>query len=214
MTPLARFNQAMQQLPLVAILRGLSPQDCLPVGQALVDAGFRLVEVPLNSPDPIQSIALLAAHFPQVMVGAGTVLHASQVRDVQAAGGQLVVSPNFNADVVQETVKRGMVSLPGILTPTEAFGALQAGAHALKLFPAELASPVVIKALLAVLPADTRLLPVGGVSAKNMQMWHDAGSAGFGLGSSLYKPSMTAKQVAQSAAEFVSLYATFQQPAK
>ncbi len=214
MTPLARFNQAMQQLPLVAILRGLSPQDCLPVGQALVDAGFRLVEVPLNSPDPIQSIALLAAHFPQVMVGAGTVLHASQVRDVQAAGGQLVVSPNFNADVVQETVKRGMVSLPGILTPTEAFGALQAGAHALKLFPAELASPAVIKALLAVLPADTRLLPVGGVSAKNMQMWHDAGSAGFGLGSSLYKPSMTAKQVAQSAAEFVSLYATFQQPAK
>ena len=214
MTPLARFNQAMQQLPLVAILRGLSPQDCLPVGQALVDAGFRLVEVPLNSPDPIQSIALLAAHFPQVMIGAGTVLDVSQVRDVQAAGGQLVVSPNFNADVVQETVKRGMVSLPGILTPTEAFGALQAGAHALKLFPAELASPVVIKALLAVLPADTRLLPVGGVSAKNMQMWHDAGSAGFGLGSSLYKPGMTAEQVAQSAAEFVSLYATFQQPAK
>ncbi len=214
MTPLARFNQAMQQLPLVAILRGLSPQDCLPVGQALVDAGFRLVEVPLNSPDPIQSIALLAAHFPQVMIGAGTVLDVSQVRDVQAAGGQLVVSPNFNADVVQETVKRGMVSLPGIMTPTEAVGALQAGAHALKLFPAELASPAVIKALLAVLPADTRLLPVGGVSAKNMQMWHDAGSAGFGLGSSLYKPGMTAEQVAQNAAEFVSLYATFRQPAK
>jgi 2-dehydro-3-deoxyphosphogalactonate aldolase len=214
MTPLARFNQAMQRLPLVAILRGLSPQDCLPVGQALVDAGFRLVEVPLNSPDPIQSIALLAAHFPQVMVGAGTVLDVSQVRDVQDAGGQLVVSPNFNADVVQEAVKRGMVSLPGIMTPTEAFGALQAGAHALKLFPAELASPAVIKALLAVLPADTRLLPVGGVSAKNMQMWHDAGSAGFGLGSSLYKPGMTAEQVAQNAAEFVSLYGTFRQPEK
>ena len=206
MTPLARFNLAMQQLPLVAILRGLSPQECLPIGQVLVDAGFRLIEVPLNSPDPIQSIALLAAHFPNAMIGAGTVLTASQVRDVQAAGGQLVVSPHFSAEVVQETVKRGLVSLPGIMTPTEAFGALLAGAHALKLFPAELASPAVMKALLAVLPIGTRLLPVGGVSAKNMRMWHDAGSAGFGIGSSLYKPGMSAAEVAQNAAECVRLY--------
>jgi 2-dehydro-3-deoxyphosphogalactonate aldolase len=184
------------------------------VGQVLVDAGFGLIEVPLNSPDPIQSIALLAAHFPQAMIGAGTVLKASQVRDVQAAGGQLVVSPHFNADVVQETVKRGLVSLPGVMTPSEAFGALQAGAHALKLFPSELASPSVVRALLAVLPPDTRLLPVGGISAKNMQMWHDSGSAGFGLGSSLYKPGMTVAQVAQNAAEFVSLYATLRKSAQ
>ena len=213
MTPLARFNQAMQQLPLVAILRGLSPDECLPVGQALVDVGFRLIEVPLNSPDPIQSIALLAAHFPQALIGAGTVLTPLQVRDVHAAGGLMVVSPNFNAEVVQEAVKRGLVSLPGIMTPTEAFGALEVGAHALKLFPAELASPAVVKALLAVLPVGTRLLPVGGVSAKNMQMWHDAGSAGFGLGSSLYKPGMSAAQVAQNAAEVVALFQSLKKPA-
>ena len=204
MTPLARFNQAMQQLPLVAILRGLSPQECLPIGQALVDAGFRLIEVPLNSPDPIQSIALLTAHFPQAVIGAGTVLSAAQVRDIHGAGGQMIVSPNFNPEVVQASVQRGLVSVPGILTPTEAFGALQAGANALKLFPAELASPAVVKALLAVLPAGSRLMPVGGVSAKNMQMWHDAGAAGFGIGSSLFKPGMTVAQVAQNAAEFVA----------
>ena len=206
MTTLNHFNQAMQRLPLIAILRGLSPHECLPVGQALVDAGICLIEVPLNSPDPIQSIALLSAHFPHIMIGAGTVLTRSQVRDVQAAGGRMVVSPNFNPEVVQETVKRGLVSLPGIMTPTEAFGALEAGAHALKLFPAELASPTVMRAMLAVLPAGTRLLPVGGVSAKNMQMWHDAGSSGFGMGSSLYKPGMSANDVAQKAAELVTLY--------
>ena len=206
MTFLNRFDAAMRQMPLVAILRGISPTECLSVGKALVDAGFCLIEVPLNSPDPIQSIALLAAHFPQVVVGAGTVLTTTQVRDVHAAGGQCVVSPNFDAEVVRETNKRGMVSLPGVLTPSEAFGALQAGAHALKLFPAELASPAVVKALLAVLPEGTRLLPVGGITTKNMQMWHDAGAAGFGIGSNLYKPGMTAADVARSAADLIHTY--------
>ena len=198
-----KFNAAFAQLPLVAILRGLAPEEALPVGRALIDAGFKLLEVPLNSPDPIQSIALLASHFPQALIGAGTVLTTSQVREVHAAGGQMIVSPNFNEDVVRETLRLGLVSLPGIMTPTEAFAALMAGAHALKIFPAELATPAVVKALLAVLPPGTRLLPVGGISAGNMSPWRMAGAAGFGIGSSLYKPGNTAVQVAQDAAAFV-----------
>ncbi len=198
-----KFNVAFAQLPLVAILRGLRPEEALPVGKALVDAGFRLLEVPLNSPDPIQSIALMASHFPQAVVGAGTVLTTQQVREVHAAGGQMVVSPNFNEAVVRETRRLGLVSLPGILTPTEAFAALAAGAQALKLFPAELASPAVVKALLAVLPPGTRLLPVGGISASNMGPWQAAGAAGFGIGSSLYKPGKNPAQVAHDAAAFI-----------
>lgn len=206
---LEKFNAAFAALPLVAILRGLTPEEALPVSRALVESGFGLIEVPLNSPDPIQSIALMAAHFPKAVVGAGTVLTAQQVREVHAAGGQMVISPNFNEAVVKETLRLGMVSLPGILTPSEAFAALAAGAHALKLFPAETASPAVVKAMLAVLPAGTRILPVGGVGADNMGTWRAAGASGFGIGSSLYKPAKSPLDVARNATLLVASYAHY-----
>ncbi|MDQ7970938.1 MAG: 2-dehydro-3-deoxy-6-phosphogalactonate aldolase [Rhodocyclaceae bacterium] len=202
-----KFQSAMQALPLVAILRGLTPAEAEPVGDALVGAGFRLLEVPLNSPEPLASIALLRRRFPDALVGAGTVLDAAQVRAVRDAGGELVVAPNFDAAVVAEARRLGMVSLPGVMTPTEAFGALAAGATGLKLFPAELASPAVVKALLAVLPRGTALMPVGGISPETMQPWRDAGAAGFGIGSSLYKPGKSAAAVAADAIKFVAAYA-------
>ena len=204
MSPIEKFATNFKQLPLVAILRGLTPEEAPAVGEALTGAGILLLEVPLNSPRPLDSIALLANKYPQALVGAGTVLTAAQVREVQAAGGQLIVSPNFNAEVVQEAVRLGMVCLPGIFTPTEAFGALAAGAHGLKLFPAEMASPGAAKALLAVLPKGTLLLPVGGVTPGNMASWKAAGAHGFGIGSALYKPGKAAAAVGQDAAEFVA----------
>ena len=149
--------------------------------------------------------ALAAAH-PGALVGAGTVLTAQQVREVHAAGGQLIVSPHFSAEVVTEAVRLGLVALPGILTPTEAFGALAAGAHGLKLFPAELASPAVVKALLAVLPAGTPLMPVGGVTPASMDVWRAAGAAGFGIGSALFKPGKSAQAVGVSAQEFADAW--------
>ncbi|MEJ8846053.1 2-dehydro-3-deoxy-6-phosphogalactonate aldolase [Variovorax rhizosphaerae] len=207
MTALATFNAAMQQLPLIAILRGLTPAEAADVGDAIVEPGFRLLEVPLNSPDPLESIALMRKRFPQALVGAGTVLDVQQVREVHAAGGQLIVSPNFNAEVIAEAVRLDMVCLPGVMTPTEAFGALAAGATGLKLFPAELASPAVVKALLAVLPAGTPLMPVGGIAPHNMGEWRAAGAAGFGIGSSLYKPGKSAAAVREDATRFVSAWA-------
>ena len=207
MTPVEKFAIAFKQLPLVAILRGLTPAEAPAIGQALVDAGFALLEVPLNSPNPLDSIALLARQHPNALVGAGTVLAATQVREVHAAGGQLIVSPNFNAEVVQEAVRLGMVCLPGIMTPTEAFAALAAGAHGLKIFPAELASPAAAKAMLAVLPAGTLLIPVGGIGADNMAAWRAAGAQGFGIGSSLYKPGKPASSVRSDAITLVAGYA-------
>ncbi|HSI00807.1 MAG TPA: 2-dehydro-3-deoxy-6-phosphogalactonate aldolase [Reyranella sp.] len=201
-----RFQAAMRALPLLAILRGLEPTEAAAIGDVLVEAGFRLIEVPLNSPRPFDSIARLRKRLPQAMVGAGTVLTAGEVRDVASAGGELVVAPNFDRDVVAETVRLGMTSLPGIMTPTEAFAALAAGAHGLKLFPAELASPAVVKALLAVLPKGTPLIPVGGIAADNLAGWHAAGAVGFGLGSSLYKPGDDATTVRGKAAAIVSAY--------
>jgi 2-dehydro-3-deoxyphosphogalactonate aldolase len=202
----SKFQNAMRELPLVAILRGLKPSEAPAIGDALVAAGFRLLEVPLNSPKPLDSIALLRKRFPDALVGAGTVLKVEEVRDVAAAGGELIVAPNFNREVVAETVKLGMLSLPGIMTPTEAFAALDAGAHGLKLFPAELASPAVVKAMLAVLPKGTPLIPVGGITADNLQGWHTGGAAGFGLGSSLYKPGDDAATVAKKAAAIVAAW--------
>jgi 2-dehydro-3-deoxyphosphogalactonate aldolase len=207
MTALATFHAAMQQLPLIAILRGLTPAEAAAVGDAIVEPGFRLLEVPLNSPQPLDSIALMRERFPQALVGAGTVLAAQQVREVHAAGGQLIVSPNFDAAVIAEAVRLDMVCLPGVMTPTEAFGALAAGATGLKLFPAELASPAVVKALLAVLPTGTPLMPVGGIAPDNMAQWRAAGAAGFGIGSSLFKPGKSAEAVRQDAVRFVSAWA-------
>ena len=207
MTPHDKFIGAMREQPLVAILRGLTPAEAGAIGDAIVEPGFRLLEVPLNSPEPLNSIALLRARFPDALVGAGTVLNPRQVRDVHAAGGQLVVSPNFNAEVVREAARLGMVCLPGVFTPTEAFGALEAGATGLKLFPAELASPAVVKALLAVLPRGTPLMPVGGITPHNMAEWRAAGAAGFGIGSALYKPGKSRTAVREDAMKFIAAYA-------
>lgn len=207
MTPGEKFSAAMQRLPLVAILRGLTPAEAPAIGDAIAQPGFRLLEVPLNSPQPLASIALLRARFPDALIGAGTVLTVQQVREVHAAGGELIVAPNFNPEVVREAVRLGLVSLPGVLTPTEAFGALAAGASGLKLFPAEAASPAVVKALLAVLPPGTLLMPVGGITPANMQAWRDAGAAGFGIGSALFKPGKSATAVREDAINFIASYA-------
>lgn len=207
MTVVEKFEAAMSALPLVAILRGLKPAEAPAIGEVLVAAGFRLIEVPLNSPQPLDSITALRQRFPDAVIGAGTVLSAAEVRDVASAGGELVVAPNFDGEVVGETVRLGLVSLPGILTPTEAFAALKAGAHGLKLFPAELASPAVAKAMLAVLPKGTPLIPVGGIGADDMAAWRAAGAAGFGLGSSLYKPGDDAAIVRTKAKAIVSRWA-------
>ena len=204
MTPHQKLNNGLQSLPLIAILRGLTPLDALPIGQALVNTGWTLIEVPLNSPQPLDSIAALASAFPQALVGAGTVLTSGDVRNVHAAGGQLIISPNFNPAVVSEAVRLGLVCLPGIMTASEAFAALGAGATGLKIFPAEMASPAVVKALRAVLPTDTLLLPVGGITPGNVQAYITAGATGFGIGSALYKPGQSAETVTQNATQFIA----------
>jgi len=204
MNPSEKFLHALQTVPLVAILRGLQPAEALPMGQALVSAGWTMIEVPLNSPQPLDSITALARAFPQALVGAGTVLTSADVRKVQAAGGQLIVSPNFNAAVVHEAVRLGMVCLPGVMTASEAFAALEAGAHGLKLFPGEMITPAVVKALRAVLPAGTVVLPVGGVNPGNMGAYLAAGADGFGMGSALFRPGMGVEKVAGNAARLVA----------
>ncbi len=199
-----KFAAAMKGISLVGILRGLKPEEALPIGHALLGADWTLIEVPLNSPQPLQSIEALAAALPQALVGAGTVLSANEVREVHAAGGQLVVSPNFNAEVVREALRLGMVCLPGVMTATEAFAALDAGATGLKLFPAEMITPAVVKSLRAVLPLQTLLLPVGGITVDNMAAYRAAGASGFGIGSALYRPGMAAAEVAENAMKFIA----------
>ena len=204
MSHIEAFDAAFERLPLVAILRGVRPDEVEDIGDALVDAGFTLIEEPMNSPDPLESVARLARRFAgNAVIGAGTVLSEAQVDAVRAAGGTMIVSPNANLAVIRASASAGLVSLPGIVTPSEAFAALDAGATALKLFPAEAASPSVLKAMRAVLPAATRILPVGGIGPDTMAPWRDAGAAGFGLGSALYKPGMAAAEVGGHAEAFV-----------
>lgn len=205
MTHLTRFDAAFAACPLVAILRGVQPHEVEAIGDALVDAGFTMIEVPLNSPDPFASIERLARRFgDRTVVGAGTVLTVEDVLRVEATGGTLIIAPNANLSVISAAAERGMVAMPGIATPTEAFAALAAGAAALKLFPAEAASPKVLKAMRAVLPKDVRMLPVGGITPDAMAVWREAGAAGFGLGSALYAPGMTAADVGERARAFVA----------
>lgn len=203
--PTLQFHEAFARCPLVAILRHVTPAEVEPIGDALVDAGFTLIEIPLNSPDPYDSIGRLARHLAgRAIVGAGTVLNVGDVAKVAAAGGSLVVSPNTNISVIAASVAAGMISLPGYFTPTEAFAALDAGAHGLKLFPAEGASPAMLKAQRAVLPRETPMLVVGGITPESIPMWHAAGADGFGLGSNLYRPGKSAADVARDAATFVA----------
>ena len=198
------FRRYFAACPLVAIIRGVTPDAAEDIGQAIYDAGIRIIEVPLNSPDPLTSIGRLSARLgDRALIGAGTVLSIQQVRDVTQAGGQLIVSPATDPDVIAASVAAGLVSCPGYFTPSEAFAALKAGAHGLKLFPAEGASPAVLKAQRAVIPAAVPVLVVGGVTPDNMQPWLDAGASGFGLGSGVYKAGQSAKETGMKAQAFV-----------
>ncbi len=205
MTHLDTFRTHFAGCPLIAIIRGVTSSHVVAVADALVAAGIRIIEVPLNSPEPLVSIALLARHFDgAATVGAGTVLTPAAVAQVANVGGTLIVSPNTDAQVIAATVAAGLVSAPGYFTPTEAFAALAAGAHALKLFPAEAASPTILKAHRAVLPKDIPVLPVGGITPDGMAAWTVAGAAGFGLGGGVYRPGMTATEVGIAAARYIA----------
>ncbi len=202
--PAAQFEKAFAACPLVAVLRGLTPAEAPAIGDALVEAGFTLIEVPLNSPDPFESIALLAKRLgDRAIIGAGTVLTTDNVARVADAGGTLIVSPNTDTAVIRASVAAGLISLPGYFTPSEGFAALAAGAHGLKLFPAEGAAPAYLKAQRAVLPKDAKVLAVGGITPETMQTWRDAGADGFGLGSNLYRAGKPAADVARDARQFV-----------
>ena len=201
------FEQASAACGIVAILRGVAPDDVIGVGDALFAAGIRIVEVPLNSPEPFRSIAALAKRFEgRMVVGAGTVLDVESVDRLKASGGQISVSPDCNPPVIARAVERGMVPLPGVFTPTEAFAAVRAGARHLKLFPAEAASPKTVKAWKAVLPRHVYVYAVGGVTPANMKDWAEAGCAGFGIGSNIYKPGMNADDVGKAARDFVAAW--------
>jgi 2-dehydro-3-deoxyphosphogalactonate aldolase len=206
MHALDKFDAACKAVPLVAILRGMPPAEAPQVGAALVEAGIRIIEVPLNSPNPLASIARLAGQFPQALIGAGTVLSPQQVEQVHAAGGSLIVAPDFKPDIVAVARARHMVCLPGVLTPTEAFAALAAGAHGLKLFPAEMVGPTGLKAMRAVLPQEAALFPVGGITTDNLGVYRAAGAAGFGIGSALYQAGMPAEDVGARARAFIAAW--------
>ena len=198
------WRQTFRAVPLIAILRGVSPKECIEVAQALFDEGFEVLEVPLNSPDPYESIGLLTAAFPEKFIGAGTVLSVDQVARCVDVNCKLIVTPNFNPAVAREVKDADMIYCPGVATPTEAFMAIEAGAHGLKLFPAELVKPSVVKAMRAVLPQSTDLIPVGGIAPGNMGDFIDAGANGFGIGSALYKPGKTLSTIRESARLFLS----------
>lgn len=198
---MSALAEALARCPLVAILRGIRPDEAEGVGAALAGGGFSIIEVPLNSPDPMASIRALARHYgSRVLIGAGTVTTPEEVAAVAAAGGRLIVTPHADPAIVRAAKAQGLIAIPGFFTPGEAFALLAAGADALKLFPAEAASPAVLRALLAVLPKRTAVLPVGGMDATTIPAWRAAGAAGFGIGSALYKPGDTPQTVAAKAA--------------
>lgn len=197
------FRHYLDEMPLIAILRGITPDQCESFVEALYAAGLRIIEVPLNSPEPLASIERIAARFGDTMlVGAGTVLAVEQVAQVNNHGGRLIVSPNTNTEVIEATVSAQMVSIPGAATPSEAFTALAAGANAIKVFPAEMISPKILASWRSVIPDTVSLLPVGGIDGNNMAAYWQAGADGFGLGSALYKPGRSLGDVSANATKF------------
>jgi 2-dehydro-3-deoxyphosphogalactonate aldolase len=199
------FRRFFAEMPLVAIIRGVAPAEAESTARALHDGGIRIIEVPLNSPEPFESMRIIAASLgDEALVGAGTVLDPASVAQVKAAGGQLIVSPNTNGDVIKATVSAGMVSSPGYFSPTEAFAAIRAGAHTIKLFPAEAASPAVVKAHKAVLPKHIPLVVVGSVTPDSIPAWTEAGADGFGLGGGLYKPGQDPQTTLEKARAYVA----------
>ncbi len=199
------LHRYLEECPLVAIIRGVTPDEAEAIGDAIYEGGIRIIEVPLNSPDPLTSIERLAKRFgDRVLVGAGTVLEPTDVERIWDAGGRIIVSPDTNIDVIAATAAIDLVASPGYFTPSEALAAIRAGATALKLFPAEAATPAVLKAQLAVLPRDIPVLAVGGVKPDNMRPWLDAGATGFGLGGGLYKPGQTPAETLDKARAYVA----------
>ncbi|RYG89453.1 2-dehydro-3-deoxy-6-phosphogalactonate aldolase [Loktanella sp. IMCC34160] len=198
---------ALGENPLIAILRGLEPDNALPVSDTLFEAGFRIIEVPLNSPDPIESIAKIAGrHGTKAIVGAGTVLTVAQVDAVADAGGRIIVSPNMNPNVGRAAIARGLYWCPGVMTPSEAFAALDLGASVLKFFPAEMVPPSAVAAMRAVLPKDAIVAAVGGITPETMASYRAAGTDGFGLGSALFKPSYALEDIAMRAQAFTKAW--------
>ena len=201
------FRESLRRFPLIAILRGVSADEVVELGNVLLECGFRVIEVPLNSPRPLQSIQRLRESLPaDCIVGAGTVLSATQVREVASAGGQIIVMPHSDPGVIRAAKDAGLICAPGVVTPTEAFAALAAGADALKLFPAELVSPTVLAAMRSVLPPSTLMLPVGGITPESMQAYLKAGASGFGLGSALYRAGQTLDQTTANARRFAQAW--------
>lgn len=202
-----RFAAALDALPLVAILRGITPAEAEAIGEVLQSAGFRLIEVPLNSPEPFRSIERLRHSLPpSVLVGAGTVRRLSDIEELSRIGADVVVMPHGDADVIRCAHAAGMLCIPGVATATEAFAAIDEGVAALKLFPAEMVTPAGLKALRAVVPATVPILPVGGIVPESMARWRHAGATGFGLGSALYTPGKSPADVAQHAREFANCW--------
>lgn len=207
---MTHFEAALERMPLIAILRGVRPEEVVDIGAALIEAGINLIEVPLNSPEAFVSISRLSKAFESVaVIGAGTVLSVGQVERVADAGGTIAVSPNMNPVVIEACLANGIVSLPGIATSSEAFAAIEAGAAALKLFPAEGSSPAWLKSLRAVLPIGVPVLPVGGIQPDIMAAWLRAGARGFGLGSGLFQPGLGADEVGARAAAYVETMKRF-----
>ncbi|MBM1174965.1 2-dehydro-3-deoxy-6-phosphogalactonate aldolase [Microvirga arabica] len=197
----------LAELPLIAILRGLKPENAEAVGHALVESGFRIIEVPLNSPEPFRSIERLAKSMPKgVLIGAGTVLDPEQVNGIRDVGGRLIVMPHADLDVIRRAKEQDLICTPGVATPTEAFAALKAGADAIKIFPAEAIPPAVVKAWRAVLPKDAIVVPVGGIKPDTMKPYVDAGANGFGLGSALFTPAMSVEEVGRNARDFAAAW--------
>ena len=197
------FFSAIEKHPLIAILRGIKPTEVVDVAEILIEKDFKIIEIPLNSPDPIRSIELLTHYFENhAIIGAGTVRDEASIRSIAEAGAKLVVMPNGNGIVVKAAKDRGLIAIPGIATPSEAFAMIEAGADALKLFPAEGIPPSVLKAMKAVLPSTVPILPVGGITPEKMNDYLKAGAIGFGLGSALYKPGMTLRDIRKNAEAF------------